>query len=70
MTDPTLTMHTPAADEPEVTYQYCRCRKCNAQWQVKSPTGADTQGCPWCGAPERTIAVLAEPDAFQGVQER
>lgn len=65
MTEPTW-VHGPSENAPSVTEEYAVCRVCGHQWQVKSPTGADTKGCSFCGTDEDNIQIMSEKADYGG----
>jgi len=57
---------TAAANAPSVTYLYAKCQVCGVEWQVRSPTRADAQGCSFCDAPAEAITVISEAADYGG----
>ena len=57
-------VYGPAALAPHVTHRYAVCRVCGVQWQIRSDSDADAQGCSFCNAPARAISIRSEsPDS-------
>lgn len=56
----------PAATAPHVTHEVAHCQVCHTQWQVRSESRADAQGCSFCGAPASAITVVSEAPTYGG----
>jgi hypothetical protein len=55
----------PADEAPATMDKVARCKVCGVEWAVKSPTGADTKGCAFCGAGEDAVTVSSETPTYR-----
>jgi hypothetical protein len=54
-------------DAPAVTERVAICQVCGVQWQVRSETDADAEGCSFCGAPAGAVTVVSEAPDYGGM---
>jgi hypothetical protein len=63
-------VHGPADEAPGVTERFAHCQVCGAEWQIRSETEADAEGCSFCDAPAGAVTVLSERPDYGGVRVR
>ena len=66
MTNYPTDIHIASDNAPTTTGKVARCQVCGVEWQVRSGSNADAQGCSFCNAPARAIRIRSEKPTYGG----
>lgn len=66
MADYSTRVHGPTSEAPAVTERLARCQVCGVEWQIRSETDADAEGCSFCDAPADAVTLISEAPDYGG----